>query len=267
MSYKKTILTTILYTFLSLLVVLGVVAVLMFFVFTSATADFMYNIGCEKVASNLYSKSYDKTGDIKYCYKALNLKITLNESSDVVELYEKFINDNEYADFMQNIKTNSEKINVGVLERSSLLNEENYLTTRYVRALIKIGEGDKAWGVATNEFAEYEGWSLTEQGVYALGEFVSENNVQKFNTLYVGFDETLIVEMQTCFDSLINIFNNNKDTTNDLNKAYLVALGNRIINIGQNINNLYGDESGVADNKTNNLNTMIEINDVIKGLI
>lgn len=265
--YKKAIITTALYTLGALIVVMGIFMLMMFFVFTKPTAEFMYNIGCDKVASNLYYKTYKKNGEIQYCYKALNLKVKINDNDKIIECYEAFVADDEYLDFMKSLKERQEKLNIGVLEKSSLLNEENYLTTRYVRALISEGDFDKALDIALNAFVGYESFTLTEQGVYAFNEFMGKENEDVFLETYDGYDSVLIDEIQMYFDDLYELFDVNKVTTNTLEKAYLVALGNRIVCVGQNINTIYGNDDSKTMLKNANLDSIGIVNDVIKGLI
>ena len=73
--------------------------------------------------------------------------------------------------------------------------------------------------------------------------------------------------LQKYFDNIVEEFRDNKNTTDNLSRAYLIALGNRIINVGQDINILYGDNSNYSSIKNVNVNTMIEVNEVIKGLL
>ncbi|MGN0960933.1 MAG: hypothetical protein ACI4PF_01890 [Christensenellales bacterium] len=266
-NYKKTILKTILYTILALIVVSAIIVCFMYFVFTKDCADFMYNLGCDKIASNLYYKTYEKSGEIEYCYKALNIEIKLNDNNKVVKYYESLVNDDEYDEFIKAVIIHNENMAVGVLEKSSILNEENYLVNRYVRALIIINKFDYAWELTLNNFVKYNDWNFKEQGVYALSAFINESNKHLFNVSYDGLEDTLLNEMQKYFDAIYEIFNNNVGVVSNVDKSYLMALGNRIVSVGQDINNLYGNDETKIENKSNNIAMMASVNDVIKGLL
>lgn len=267
MDYKKTILKTILYTMLVMIGLFVVFITLMFFVFTRNLADFMYGLGSNKVASTLYYRVYEKTDDIIYCHKALNIKINMNDNEKIIKYYEEFIANDEYENFMVASKEQSENLNISVLEKSAILNEDNYLSNSYVKALIGEGEVDKAWGFALNKLYSCADLDLDSQGVYVLSWFISQDNNDKFDDVYGEFDEILINEMQDYFDSVCGVFDLNKNTTDVLEKAYLVALGNRIINVGQDINVIYSSFQNYGDIITSNIEKMVEVNNIIKGII
>ena len=267
MNYKKTILKTVLFTFLSLIALTIVLFCFMYFVFTSSFANLMYEVGSENFASHLYLKSYEKSDEIFYCYKAFNIKIKLGDNKAIVDFYERLTSDNEYEQFIVDCNTKNEKLSVGVLEKSTILNEENYLTGNYIKALIETDDNNKAWDLTLTELSKYKSFSLKEQGVYSLSLFINEDNYSKFNTAYEGFEGVLIDEMQEYFDITKTIFDNNKDTDNELNKAYLVSLGNRLITLGKDINEIYTALDIKADIKSINQANMMTINEEIKGLI
>ena len=266
MNYKRTILMTTLYTMLVLIGITIIASLLMFFVFTKTTADLMYNIGSDKIASKLYYKTYEKTGDIEYCYKALNISISQGYNEKIVGYYEVLIVDDEYADFINSLRSHNEKLDIGLLEKSSLLNEENFLINKYVKALIELGKEGDALVIAVDNFVSYNQWTFKNQGVYALSGFVA-NNSHIFDDNYDGLDGELIEEMQEYFNNTYEIFVANKNEDSSIDKAYLLALGNRIINVGQDINALYGNDASVSALKESNVIIMIEVNQIIKGLI
>ena len=125
-NYRKTVWTTIFYTLLILIVVFALFVMLMFFVFTKNLADFMYSVGFDNMASCLYYRVYEKTDNVMYCYKALNIKISIEDHNCVVKYYDAFVIDEEYSEFMELLKENNENLNVGILEKSTLLNDRNY---------------------------------------------------------------------------------------------------------------------------------------------
>ena len=265
--YKKSILNTVLLTLLVLMVSLCIVVMLMFFVFTKDFANFMYNIGCDNIASDLYYRSYTKTNDIVSCYKALNIKISLGDNEDIIMYYEAFVADDEYENFMSSSKQNSENLKVGKLEKSTLLNDKNYLDNNYVIALASEGRNDDAWEFALGEFALYDNFTFKNQGVYSLSLWVKAQDWSVFNKTYDGFDKVLVEEIQDYFDRIYLLFEENKNSDNIIDQAYLIALGNRIITVGQDVNRIKSGLGLDNDKITANMNKMVAVNNVIKGLV
>ena len=71
--------------------------------------------------------------------------------------------------------------------------------------------------------------------------------------------------MQSYFDNSYLIFDEKKDCTLDLEKSYLIALGNRLIQVGEDLNKLYNELGGDSVSKNNEV--MTSINDTLKGVI
>ena len=267
MDVRRSIIKTIWVTLISMMLITVVVGVVLVFVFTKQSADFMYDIGCDNIASILYYKSYEDSGDIVDCYKALNIKISLGENNKVVEYYEKFIVDEKFDEFMASNLSNSESLDISVLEKSAILNERNYLVNSYVKALNSISQEEKAREVALSEFILKDNLSFKTQGVYALGYYVDNESWQFFNTVHSGLDNKLIVEMQEYFNTLFELFNNNKLVEGNIDRSYLVCLGNRIIDVGQDVNAVYVALEMEEELSANNVSKMMMVNNVIKGII
>lgn len=261
----KVILLTILITMLTLIAIcLGLFAIL-YFGMPKELADFTYSLGNERFASNLYYKAYKKSGDIDVCYKALNLKIKLSDGEGIVEIYEAYLQDDDYESYNQMMETYKKYLDCSVLEMSVILNEVDYLESRYIGALIKLGKHDVAFDRAIDNFEKYNDFDLQNQGAYNLNYFIT--NTADFNKVYENYTLTLIEAMQDYFDKSYTIFSNNTYTEDDLEKAYLVALGNRLILVGQNINTIYTANSSNSDKCQNNEAIMQEVNNAIKGII
>lgn len=266
MDNKKTILKTILFTLLVLVTSLVVFVLTMFFFFTKNFADFMYDIGCDRVASSMYYRVYQKSDEIVYCHKALNIRISLGDDEKVVEYYKAFEGDDEYEDFLDACDRNSESLNISLLEKSAILNEKNYLINNYVKSLVSVGNVDEAWDIAVENFANYKSFGMVEQGVYAFGEFVKVGILENFN-VEDSQGGTLLQKMQEYFDSSTVLFEANKNSENNVEKAYLVSLGNRIINVGQDINKIYQKVNLNQEKISINIDNMLTINNIMKGLL
>lgn len=260
-NYKSTILKTILWTLLVLFLITVALWLTMFFLFPRTLGDFCYSLGIDNMSANLYYKEYEKSGEVASLYKALNIEIKCKDNEKIIKYYVEFTEHDNYTDFMSSYKSYNEKLNVGILEKSSLLNEENYLANQYIIALINSGKIDEAFSIALDYFKDYKSFTLKNQGIYVFNRFLTS---QDFDRCPAGYTDTIINSMQDYFDDCCQLFNYNINSSDNLEKAYLLALGNRIIEVGQNINQLYVD----SDLKEElNSNAMLDINEKIKGLI
>ncbi len=266
-NYKKAIGWTALFTFVAMLVSCIIMFVVLYFGFTKDLADFCYHLGNYSAAGNLYERVYKKKGDIYFSYLALTIDIKTEDYDGVVDNYEDFVADEGYNDFMVKISQGNQIVDGGILERSALINEYNYLQDKYISALIKLGDTDKAFDLAVTSFSDYANYSFKEQGYYSLHRFVTADTLDKFSLVYDGYSGTLIDNMQSYFDMALGIFESNEGSSHVVDKAYLLALGNRIILVGQNINSIYDgldyNESQIAINSEK----MVATNDFIKGLL
>ncbi len=262
-SYKKTILTTILWTLTALILSCAVVVFIMIFAFPKTLGNFFYSLGNNHLASAMYTREYEKSGDLLYCYKSLSIEISKGNNTKIVELYETFVDDDEYENFMSQLKTRNENLNIGILEKSAILNEDDYLQNRYIKALINQNETRKAYDKALKGFKDYKQFDLKNQGVYALNYFVEIDGFNDFETTPAGFEGTLIGAMEDYFDSSVRLFEENRQTGDSLEKAYLISLGNRIVQVGTNINAISNDNSKIDKNNAD----MLKINEYIKGLL
>jgi len=269
-NYKKILINTAIFTVSALIVVSLIIFGLMYFVFTAELANFYYSLGWNKSASNLYYKVYEKNNDIIYCYKALNIKINIDDDNGIVKVYQEFINDDEYNSFITNIEKNNKSLSIGVLEQSAILNERNYLAGKYVESLVDIGEINKAYDESVKYFDTCKNFTLNNQGIYCFNTVINsqmnEEMISKFYKITEGSSNSLIVELQDYFNKAVETFNN-ETATSDLSKAYLVALGNRIIIVGNNINTIYTLKETNTDLVTSNNDKMGNINTAIKNLL
>ncbi len=95
MDIRKSIVKTVWLTILTMILLTLIASAVFVFVFTKQCADFMYDIGCNNIASILYHKSYEDKGDIGDCYKAkgyieeaiLWLSYAIEETPNIREVY------------------------------------------------------------------------------------------------------------------------------------------------------------------------------------
>lgn len=262
-NYKKIILKTTLWTLVSLILISTIFMLIMIFAFPRTLGDFCYSLGANNWATNLYVKEYKKSGNLFYCYKSLNIQIKENNSEKIVSLYEDFSRNEKYEEFMLNLKKRNEDLDVSILEKSNILNEEDYLINRYIKALININEERKAFDCALISFKDYKSFTFKNQGVYALHQFVNLEGFNDFDLSYADFDKTLFESMQEYFNSTLQIFNENKEVDKTIEKSYLVSLGFRIMQVGQNIISITNDTTI----KTDINQKLTNVNNVIKGIL
>lgn len=266
-NYKKTILLTISFTLLALVVSAVLMFLFLYFVFSKDLAEFCYKLGNYNMASSLYIRTYNKDGKISNCYRALTLDIQNDNYKGIVRDYELFVADEEYDEFMSSIVLGNNMVSGGVLEKSALTNEHNYLEDKYTLALIKTNANKKAFCRAIKMFAEYPNYTFKNQGYYSLNRFISSENIDEFQKIHDGYNDVLVNEMQAYFDMAKVIFDDNDEVTDTLDKAYLVSLGNRLILVGQNINSIYSALNINSEMIVHNQQCMTQINDIIKGMI
>ena len=89
---------------------------------------------------------------------------------------------------------------------------------------------------------------------------------EKFEIVYDEYSVSLIEAMQNYFDNAYVIFEDNKDCTLDLDKAYLIALGNRLTMVGEDLESLYNDLNNLTYVESNQT-ILTNINDTLKGLL
>lgn len=263
-NYKNLILTTILWTLTALVGLTAIIVCVMVLAFPKNMGDFFYSLGSNGLASSMYMRVYEKDDDISYCYKALSIEISRGNSGRIVTIYETFEKDASMNDFMSQLKDRREKLDMGVLEKSVILNEEDYLKNRYIRALIATNHERQAYSLALDYFKSYKSFDLQNQGVYALNQFINIEGYKDFDVAPAGYSGKLIDALKEYFDISIDLFESNKNTTSNLDKAYLIALGNRIVQVGQNINTICSSDSTLID--INN-GKMEKINNYIKDIL
>lgn len=248
------------FTFLGVLFVLGILYLVMLFCFTVHLADFFYSLGCENLSASLYHRAYEKDNNINYIYKSLNIEIRQNDNSNIIKYYEEFSSDDEYVDFCSKLIEYNESINLNLLEKSLCLDEINTLNTNYVRALWCCDNKEKATQFVLDEFNSIDDITLKDIGEYSLGVIVENLEKECLD------DNNIMSSMQLYFENLSTLFSNT-NPANDLEKSYLIRLGNRCMSVGIDVNNLYTKNNCNLDKITSNEAVMNNINSKIMELV
>lgn len=223
---------------LSVVILFGGMWALFAFAFPSKLADFAYNINLNGYALKLYERDYNKNKDINSLYMALNIEIKRENSEGIVEKYEEFKQLSYYNDFVKNVDAENLKIEEKPIVKASLLNEDNYLKNRYIKALVKLNKGEKAFSFAKNDLLNLNP-TFDNLGNYLFGAFCGDNATQyvdDFNASVGAYeDNPLILAIEDYLDKLDTLF----DGYLTFDKTYSYAIGNRIMEVGGDLLNLY----------------------------
>lgn len=253
----KVVLKTALFTFLSIVVLCLATYFIMLFFFPTQLGDFFYSLGSESMASSLYHRVYEKSDDINYIYKSLNIEIRQKNYENIAQYYEELLGDDEWADFSKNIIKNYEQNNLNILEKSLCLDEINTINSNYVIALMNINQIEKAQTFAISELENNGEFALKNIGGYSINGILKDIDKETLD------DKNIPTLLQNYFDKLVDLFNDT-DPLSDVDKSYLVRLGNRIITIGTDVNTLIARDS---EKVSENADKIVAVNNRIMGLM
>lgn len=198
--------------------------------FPKLVADFAYDLSLKNLALYYYEKNYERSNDINDLYGVITLSITLSEHENVIKYYEMLEKNERYDEFITFVNQSNKQLNVNLILKSKLINENNSLKNAYVHALIKTEKWEEAALYASRHFEEYETYSLTSQGVYAFTQlftnaaFRNENVVNTLTQHYLDTDVSLVNHIVNYFNNIYNEFLQLNETTSQQNYIYYVAL-------------------------------------------
>lgn len=266
-NYKKMIISTAILTLCSL-VIMGIITFfVLFFAFPKTLGDISYDMGNYSLASSSYEKEYEKQGNIFYLYKAMNIRLKSENFEKYIEDYEVFTSAKDYDKFMAQITENNKKLNISILEKSATLNEYNYLRDRYIMSLIRCDKVQKAFDIAYSDFMKYDSFTFEKQGYYSMNRFIGRVDFAKYSELRDGYDKSLIDSMQDYLNESYSMFQSSKSSEDNLTRAYALALGNRLILVGQDIKTICTSLRIKEDIVAENIIKMQTINEDIKGIL
>ena len=235
MNYKKLIINWCLITVCGLLI-LTILTFASLCIFSPISmARFCSNLGFEKLETDFYLKDYNKNGNINSLYKVVINSYNLKNYKYVETYYEVLEKNERYDEFIAYVNEQNLKVEATNLNKSALLNEDNYLKNRYVLALIKNGKVEKAYNYAFNNFENYANYTLTENGTYLFYDLIKLNN----ETVNQKATETdLYVKLNDYINLCITTFNNGFDNFIEEDIIYLLALNTRIKQVYNGIHTL-----------------------------
>ncbi len=148
MNVKKDILKPVLITVAVLIAVATSVFLIFHFCFPHSMGQLCYKIGLNKQALHYFESSFNKSQNYNELYNLVNLSIKVDNNQKIVEYYEKLSSDANYNSLILQIDTNNKNLQTTNLVKSKLHSEDNYLKNRYVLAMAKLGDKQKAFNYA-----------------------------------------------------------------------------------------------------------------------
>ena len=261
-TYGKTVFVTAGITIVSIIACIVFAVMLIFTLSPGRAGDFVYNIGFTGWASSLYHKEYTYSGNIASLYQALDIAIEKDKYDRVIEYYEEFKLDEDFEEFINYKITNAKEQNVSPLLKAGLLNEKEYLEKNYVKALVN---GDRAldgYTYSLLRFKENTTYTLDNTGIYTFQYFTDK---RLFNDVFLENDKSLRDNLIDYLEDIYEVFDANKSTTDTLEQAYLIVLGQKIVIISEHINSLLDSSKG--DIIVRNDNYITSVNTVLQGII
>lgn len=273
-SSKSLIIKTSLTVVSIILSILLVLIAVFYLFFPSSLADFNKNLGFNTIASSLYKKDYDNSKNIDSLHKAVSLSIFTNNYSRVIDYYEILEDDANYSSLMARLNTNAMKLEYNNVIKSTLINNDNYLKNGYIKALINKNNSNLAFTYAYSNSNLSGDINYLSLGNYLFSNFFNGNNtssetIELFtssNLEHLEYGE----EINNYFSSLFNEFNAEFSVVTSNNQPYIIALANRIMEVGQNLilldnlsNRDYIDTESVRTNLmqvNTNINSLINPN-------
>lgn len=235
------------------------------FAYPNKLAEFTYNRGWDSYALKLYDRDYKKSNDINSLYMSLNINIKHDKYSGVVAKFETFYAGSQYKDFVKTVDEENMKSNLKPAVKATLINEDNYLKNKYIKALISTQENDKAFRFAMKETINTTP-TIDNMGNYLYGEFCKTGVIDAFAdnfnaTLSSVEDKPIVTVLEEYFDALNTEFLNNFQVAD---QAYVWASGNRILAVGADLLNLYEKGVGSLDDAhvkeiMNNVNNKFKV--------
>lgn len=237
---KKLIINWSLITLCGLLTLTIIVLLLLSFFAPLVMANICDDLGFEKLETNFYVQDYKKNNNINSLYKIVINNYNLKNYDDVEYYYEKLENHEKYAEFIDYVNQKNLETNASNLNKSALLNEDNYLKNRYVLALINNNKLEKAFDYACENFVDYKTYNYKNTGNYLFFNLIQLKN-EEINSKFLennGFDDTLYNVLLDYIDLSIKDFQNGFEGFIEEDSIYLLNLNSRIKQVYTNIHTL-----------------------------
>ena len=188
-------------------------------------------LGAGENALYFYEKEYNRNKTTTNLYTILNKSIINSDAERVVKYFEIFYADENYAENVEIINETNHSKTASVLQNVSLSNADNRLKTRYVSALCKLGQFEKAFNFALTDLVEHTPNGDNLNFVFAgLGSFIDATNGTKFDDLaYKKGDYTVSQLVHNYYNDLKISYEGIEKTAE--NKYLLAIYCDRLITI------------------------------------
>lgn len=276
-SIKRTILSSSLITFGIVLGIVYVTLLVLTWFFPIVIAEMNMQVGNENLASYYYNLDYNKTGNLNSMYKALRYSIDSKNYNNIEKYYAKMEKNEDYSDFILETNILNSKLKINNLAKSFILNEDDYLKSNYVNALLENSKKQKAINYAIDNFrtANPSNFDLTKfedclkytmtSEVYLFNVFVREEmsveEIKIFTSTHNDkYSGSLITEIFALSNIYVDIFNKSiEEITNKDLIPYIIMCGNMSLELCNNIVIIY--ENALNNNIDLNI-TQSQYNDV-----
>jgi hypothetical protein len=199
------------------LLLLSVLSLSLFTLFSPISlAKISSSLGFNNLSVYYYELSYKKTEDINDLYNLLNKTIQIKNDEKIVSNFELLYKDGsgEYYNFVNGINEQVLTNNSNNEFRMHIANEDRYLKSKYVSALYKINQKEKALQFAYNDFLNEEFSSVEDYDKinFIITSYIFELNYSSGED-YNVFDNYTAGEFENFdfFNTAISYYNNIKN--------------------------------------------------------
>jgi hypothetical protein len=213
-------------TFLFLILFVVLFCIIWTFAMPYDFANFLYQIGVNDFALVEYERAYNQSKDINRLYNLLDKSILCNKNEYLIKYYDSFYNNSNYYDLIESV----EKSNISLATSNALkvyvANEDNYFKVRYVAALLKNNDIDKAVSFSSSDLTKFSCNTIYCRFNFAYYGFVGNSNKEDYLKIKDDFND-----MNDYYINAKNIFDNNLDKTSSDDKLRLAVLANNNIKV------------------------------------
>lgn len=255
---KKIVLKVSLIT-VSILLSLFIVGMVIFCLcFPKDSASIMYDIGLENISQSLYYRDYKKTQSLNSLYNSLSINIKLNNSKNIIKQYELLSGDGNYNLLVETYASSVMQSNKNAYIKASSYDLDDYLSNKYLDALIKSDLKEKAFKYATANSNFESDLSFINLKKYTYHNFLKDvESIEKNNPLfYEEIDGVKIFDViKEYYADLNGYLENHKADSFENDKVYKIALTDRIIEVGMDLlslNNYNSITFSIDREETNN---------------
>ena len=257
-NYTPIIIITIVMTFV---IIFTSVWLLCAHLIPAKVGDIAYKLNLNEYALKLYERDYDSSGDINSLYMALNVSIKIENDDKVIELFEEFYDRDEYYEYVQLVNEDNLKQQISPVIKSTMLNEDNALKNSYIKSLINKNKDFEAFDFAVRESFNMNP-TYNDLGNYLFANFCKNDVVDRFSINFTNIfgSTTLVGEICNYMVAVNNEFLDFGFGTGE-NEVYVWAMGNRVLQVGNNLLTLCEKTGITVTNGENIVDNTIEIMD------